>query len=305
LIQTVAVIGLGTLGGFLCKHIADLDGIKELIIIDHDIVEGRNTFNSIYRSSQVGEYKVEALSELLNEDVTVTKINKKYIEGITSIPLCDLVIDCRDYVCNRMNEIDLRLFISGKILVIDCRKQVKTACEYKGSYSIPLTKYEINKAAFYAAQIIDSPQMENMTKNELVQRVDLDILPSIMHKAITKSINNKMDLIYENPKLTKRLQCIEDNIKPILERNKSNYIDVYIGERQNPTILQKLFNRVPEVAKTKYAMIPAKSMVSSMDVMEYLSDIVKAQPGVTNFIVTVRKENGNTFIELLEETGAA
>ena len=42
----VTVIGLGTLGGFLCKNISELDCIKELIIVDLDIVEGKNVFQS-------------------------------------------------------------------------------------------------------------------------------------------------------------------------------------------------------------------------------------------------------------------
>ena len=303
--QKVAVIGLGTLGGFLCRHISDLDEVKELVIVDYDIVESKNVFKSIYTSSQVGEYKVDALSQLLNEDVTVTKINRRYIEGRTSLPFCDLIIDCRDFVCDRMNEIDVRFFISGKVLILDCRKKVKTECEYEGSYSIPLTKAEINRAAFYAAQIIDSNQIANMIKNEMVQRINLDILPSVMNKAITRTLNNTIDLVYENPDLSQRLQCIETNIKPILDMNKSQHVDVYIGERQPPKNLQSLFTKFPEVASTKYAMIPINSMTTSMDVMKKLSDIVKLQPGVSNFIVTVRRENGKSFVELLEETGAA
>lgn len=302
---SVAVIGLGTLGGFLCKHISDLDSVKELIIIDDDIVEGKNTFKSIYTSSQVGEYKVDALGQLLNNDVTVTKIIRKYVEGKTSIPFCDLVIDCRDVVCNRESEIDVRFFISGRTLIADCRKQVKIECEYKGSYSIPLTKNEINRAAFYAAQLIDSSQMIKMIREKLVQRIDLNLLPSVMDKAITTSMENRMDLVYENPKLTKRIQYIENNIKPILTLNKENDIDVYVGEKQTPNILQRLFKKKLEVDKNKYLTIPAKSLCSSMDVMRKLSDIVKAQPGVSNYIVTVRSENGKTFVELLEETGAA
>lgn len=301
----MAVIGLGTLGGFLCKHISELEGIKELVIIDYDIVESKNVFKSIYNSSQVGEYKVDALEQLLNDDVTVTKINRRYIEGKTSLPFCDLVIDCRDIVCDRESEIDVRFFISGKVLIIDCRKNVKTECEYEGSYSIPLTKSELNRAAFYASQLIDSAEMKNIMRNHLVQRINLDLLPSIIGESIKTSLDNKMDLIYENPELSQRLQCIEDNIKPILELNQSQHVDVYVGERQSPTLLQKLFNKMPEVAKTKYAMIPVNSMNTSMDVMQSLSDIVKSQPGVSNFIVTVRSENGKTFVELLEETGAA
>lgn len=303
--RKVAVIGIGTLGGFLCKHISDLDGVKELVIIDYDIVESKNTFRSIYNSSHIGEYKVNALAEILNDDVSITKINHKYIEGKILLPHCDLIIDCRDIVCNRNNEIDIRLYISGRVLIVDCRKQVKNACSYDGTYSVKLTKNEVNKAAFYAAQIIDSRNIYKMMSQNMVQRIDLDIVPVILNKSITRTLENKIDIIYDDENISRRLQCVEDNIKPILKLNKQHPIDVYVGEKQHQNIIQKIFNKNPGIEKTKYAIIPTNSMNSSLDVMRKLSDIIMLQPGVSNFIVTVRSENGKSFVELLEETGAA
>ena len=87
--------------------------------------------------------------------------------------------------------------------------------------------------------------------------------------------------------------------------NNQQNVDVYVGEKQPPTKMQRLFNKKPEVAKTKYAMIPHKSMVTSKDVMLRLSEIAMLQPGVSNYIVTLRNEHGQSFVELLEETGAA
>lgn len=303
--RKVAVIGIGTLGGFLCKHISELDEVKELVIIDPDIVESKNVFKSIYNSSQVGDFKINALADIINDDVTVTGINKRYVEGKTSLPQCNLIIDCRDVVCDRDGEIDIRFYISQKVLIIDCRKNVRNACAYNGAYSTNLSRPEINKAAFYAAQIIDSDEVHDMMKNNLLQRIDLKILPSVMSKAIKRTLDNKIDIIYEQTDISQRLQCIEDNIKPILNLNQSQHVDVYVGEKPSQNIIQKLFHRMPEVAETKYSMIPAGSLNTSMDVMERLSDLVELQPGVSNYIVTVRRENGKSFIELLEETGAA
>ena len=242
--RKVAVIGVGTLGGFLCKHISELNQVKEIVIIDPDIVESKNIFNSIYQSCHIGDYKVNALADIIDDDVAVTKINRKYIEGRTSLPQCNLVIDCRDVVCDRTSEIDIRLYISERVLMMDCRKRVSNACSYDGAYAVQLTKNEINKASFYAAQIIDSTEIYDMIKNNLVQQIDLDILPSVMGKAISRSIENKMDIVYENPNITNRLQCVEDNIKPILELNRDKPVDVYVGERKSQTLLQKLFHKI-------------------------------------------------------------
>jgi len=300
----VAVIGVGTLGGFLCKHISELNCVKELVIIDPDTIESKNIFKSVYNSSQIGEFKVNALADIINDDVTVTKINKKYVEGKTFLPRCNLVIDCRDVVCNRDMEIDVRFYVSGKVLIMDCRKQVKNACSYDGAYSIELTKNEINKASFYAAQMIDSEEILDMMKNNLVQRIDLEILPSVMNRAIRQTLENKIDIIYEEPNLSQRIHCLEENIKPILHLNKTKPVDVYIGKRNHQTILQRVFDSIPE-ASSKYAMIPTGSMTTSSDVMKRISALVEMQPGVSNFIVTMRRRNGEKFVELLEETGAA
>ena len=55
----------------------------------------------------------------------------------------------------------------------------------------------------------------------------------------------------------------------------------------------------------EHAVIPKNSLNNSLDVIQSLTNLVTLQPGVSNFIVTVRKENGKDYVELLEETGAA
>jgi len=310
-IRKVAVIGVGTLGGFLSKHLSELSEVKELVIVDDDFVETKDTFRSIYDYSKVGEFKVRALKEIIGDDVQVTAINKKYVEGETLLPDCDLIIDCRDIVCNRLKEIAVRLYISGKVLIVDCRKKVTTHCHYDGAYSIELTKTEINKAAFFASQIIQSQQLDNLIKNNLIQRLNLNLLPEILDKAIKKALDNKMDMIYELSDGSERLLCLEENIKPIMQLNKQSDIDVYIAEKPKPKslptkILNKLNHfKMPDTAKTNYAVIPKGTLLDSNDVITSLASIVKNNKSISNFIVTTRIENGKEVIELLEETGAA
>jgi hypothetical protein len=302
--ETVTVIGLGTLGGFLCKHLSELDEIKEITIIDHDFIEGKNIFKSIYRSSDVGEYKVNALESIIKDDVTVTKIRNRFIEGITQLPKSDLVIDCRDIVCDRSNEIDVRFYISERILIIDCRKNVKNVCDYPGEYRIQLSKSEISKAAFFAAQTIVSGQLSNMTKNNMVQRIDLNLISSVMDRSIKRNLKNKIDIIYDLTTDSQRLQCIEENIKPILTLNKRKDIDIFVGGRTNA--VYNSLQKFPEVSKTKYALVPKNSLNSSLDVITTLTDVIKSQPGISNFIVTVVQDDyKEPYIELIEETGAA
>lgn len=302
--KTVTVIGLGTLGGFLCKHLSEIEKIKEVIIVDHDFIEGRNVFKSIYRPSNVGEYKVDALEEIINDDVTVTKIRKRFIEGITYLPKSDLVIDCRDIVCDRGNEIDVRFYISERILMIDCRKNVKNVCDYPGEYRTQLNKSEISKAAFFAAQTVIGGQLDEMIKNNMVQRIDLNLISSVMDKSIRRNLTNKMDIIYELTDDTQRLQCIEENIKPILNLNKKANVDIFVGGRSN--LKNNCLQKLPDVARTKYALIPKNSLNSSLDVIQTLANVVRNQPGISNFIVTIVQDvYGEPYVELIEETGAA
>jgi hypothetical protein len=305
--RTVVVIGLGTLGGFLCKHLSEIEDVKELVLVDHDIVEGKNIFKSIYRPSDVGEYKVNALKQIIDNDVAVSTLRAEYVEGKTILPRNDLVIDCRDIVCDRSQEIDVRFYISDRILMIDCRKNVRNACSYQGAYRTQLNKSEISKAAFFATQTIFSGQLNEMIRNNMVQRINLDLISSVMDKSIQRSLKNKMDIIYDLAEDTQRLQCIEENIKPILTLNRARDVDVFVGGKYD--IKEKPKGEVikfPEITKTKYALIPKNSLHSSFDVIQRLTDLVREQPGVSNFIISVvRDQDGIPYIELIEETGAA
>lgn len=295
--ETVTVIGVGTLGGFLCRNISELDSTREIIIVDHDIVEGKNVFKSIYGSSSIGEYKVDALARMIEDDVTVTKIKEEYIEGTTLLPKSDLVIDCRDIVCSRGIQIDVRFYISDRTLMIDCRKNIQT-CSYSRGYSINLTKNEIRKAAFFASQVIESNQIDNMIKNNLVQRIDLNILKYAMSESIEESVNNKIDMIYEASDTAQRIHCIEENVTPILDLNQKQTLDIFVGER--PPIASD-----PFFDESKHSVFPKHSLTNSFDVIQALTKIVSEQPGISNFIVTVKRRGDLKYVELLEETGAA
>jgi hypothetical protein len=116
------------------------------------------------------------------------------------------------------------------------------------------------------------------------------------------SNKNRVDIIYESD-VGDRLHCLEENIEPILCLNQTKDVDVFIGERNLDPFKQ--LQNIPQVAKTKYAVIPQNSLRDSTDLIGVLSNIVREQSNIVNFIVTLRKVNGETFVELLEETGAA
>jgi hypothetical protein len=290
-LRKILIIGVGSFGGFLCKHLSELESVKHLYTVDDDIVEAKNVRNSIYNISQIGEYKVDALTEIIQDEVSIMGFKTKYIEGKTKLPKADLVIDCRDMVCDRGTEIDVRFYISGRVLIIDSRKNIKCHTEYKGKYSINLTKSDIRKAAFFAAQIISSNQLGDLRKNKPIQTVELDLIPVLLDKSIKETLDNKSDLIYEVFDHTDRIHGLEEHIQPIMETNKKEDVKVLVAEKESP-----LNNYI----------IPKGSLNTSTDLVEALTNLVKERGDFMNFIV-VMKENpdGSRHIELLEETGGS
>ncbi len=279
-----------------------MESVDELVIVDYDVLESKNIHNSVYSAAHIGESKVDALKEIIDNDIQITPLNMKYKEGKTPLPECDLVVDCRDVVCDRGKEIDVRLYISGKILILDCRKNVRTRYNYEGSYRRHLSKSDLKKAGFFAALILCSDEIEQLKRNNTVQRIDLNLLPSTINKAMKKSLDNNIDIIYDSVDGSDRLQCLQENIQPILALNTQNAVKVYVGERSSNDMSIKSLLETP---KTKYALIPQNSLKNTSELIYALSEIVKTQHNLVNFIVTIREWNGEKFVELLEETGAA
>lgn len=286
-LRKIIVIGVGSFGGFLCKHLSELESTKQLYIIDDDVVEQKNVRNSIYNITQIGDFKVDALKELIQDDVSVMGFRVPYVEGKTKLPPADLVIDCRDLVCDRGRQIDARLSISGRQLIIDCRKNVKCRQNYKGSYSINLKKQEINKAAFFASQIIESYQLDDLMKNRLFRIVDLDLLPGIIDKSIKETLESKSDVVYEVFEHTNRIHGIEENLERIMVLNKKRDVTVKIADEPKQHVITK------------------DSLLTSSDLTEKLTEIVKQESDIKNFLIVMKKEGKESYVELIEESGGS
>jgi hypothetical protein len=285
-LRKIVIIGVGSFGGFLCKHLSEIESVEQIYVIDDDIIEPKNIKTSVYRIAQIGEYKVDALVEMFKDDISILGFATKYIEGKTILPKADLVIDCRDVVCDRGTDIDVRFYISGRSLVIDSRKNVKCPNEYQGSYSINLAKNEISKASFFAAQIIGSKQIENLRKNYLIKTVDLDVLPEILNKSIKETLENRSDILYEVFDQTNRIYGLEENIEPIMTINQKADIPILIPNRTE-------------------LILPKRSLHTTSDLIEKLTELVKSKNNFRNFIIVLRERNGEKYVELLEETGGS
>jgi len=283
--KTVAIIGIGTLGGFVANAISNIETLEKLIIIDHDIVEVKNLKNSIYRQIDIGLKKTQALSEILsnkNTDLTIVSINEKFIEGETSLPTCDLVLDCRDFTYDRRKEIDVRLYISSRYLMVDCRKDVNYKVKTEGKYLVELTKEDLRYAGGLVSMLISNGTIKYLLKDKIVQKYELDYV-----KHLDKC---SYDIVYENPVNEEKFVNLPDKIIPILEANKQYDLPVFVGSSLFP---------ITE------SLIPKNTLQTSSDLLIRLSGVLSTQCEFNNFVISLHQINGKLSIELIPETGAA
>jgi len=287
----IAVIGLGTLGGFVAQTVSELNYLRKLTLIDFDIVEEKNLTNSIYRKSDIGRYKTTALHDIIQEqnNIEIEIITEKYEEYESIIPEVDLIIDCRDYVCNRGDEIDVRLFISSRYLVIDCRQNVSYDKSYEGRYITQLTKNDLRRAALILTSFMQDGFLDYMKNNKIIKEIDLDYLHKV--SSDIKNQNEDRNIIID-PDISKKLLNLEGNIKTIVQENKHKDVIVTLGDK-----------KISPLSK----MIPKNSS---------LNDIIYTMSQMTNtiynqsqyyYIVSINDNDDDDVcnIELIQETGAA
>jgi len=249
MISKIAVIGTGSFGGFLARELAEQDPVSNLVLVDFDAVEEKNLENSIYKRRDIGKPKVEVLAriiEALDVDVEVIALREKFLEGKTVIPKCDLVIDCRDFTYDRRGEIDIRLYISGRHLIIDCRKKVNYRVPQQGRYLLPVTKNDLKQASNFATSFIFNSSIFQQVEREVVLTLNLDYV-----KTKTDDfhwlVEQKEDFVYDShPNLSKVID-LDQNVKPIIEMNKKDDVTFCVNEPSQPLVKKTIPKNVLKV----------------------------------------------------------
>lgn len=101
--EKVVVIGCGGVGSYVAIFLA-MVGAKEMHLIDHDTVEESNRNRVLFESKHVGEYKTEALADIimgLRGDCVVVTYNTRaeLVPEFSREQFKDaMVFDCRDTV---------------------------------------------------------------------------------------------------------------------------------------------------------------------------------------------------------------
>lgn len=97
--RKITVIGLGSIGSVLAEILIRA-GIRDITLIDMDVVDEANLQNQIYYPHELGLPKAMALSQRLNklnDQVKITFVSKEInSSNIESIGEPDLILDCTD-----------------------------------------------------------------------------------------------------------------------------------------------------------------------------------------------------------------
>ncbi len=287
-IETIVVIGLGTIGGFLSQSLSELDNLRKLILVDYDKVEIKNVYNSIYRKSDVGKYKTTVLHDIIKDQssIDIEIFTIRYEEEKTKLPPSDLIIDCRDFVYNRKSEIDVRLYITSRYLVIDCRKNIIYDKNYEGRYTTILSKNDLRKAIMIVTSFLQNDFINYMINNQIVKEISLDYLDEISNDIKNRYNNRNMIIDYES---SKKLLNLEENISDIIQENRKKDILITMDNLKYP---------IKKIHKNQ--------IKSANDIISIMSHIIKKSKDPEKYyIVSITQNKNNYIITLLEETGAA
>jgi len=285
--SSVTVIGLGSLGGFVCESLSRVESIKKIVAIDYDRVQKKNLSKSIYTSRFVGDSKVYSIKKIvksLNPNLAVVGVKEKYIEGKAKLPCTtDLVFDCRDFLYDRNGEIDSRLFITSRYVVADCRRKVTYKNHFEGTYNQKVTKLDLVNAANIISSLVESGKIFSIIEKEVVHKVELDYVCRKAHEILQEKDNM---VATPDPKFID----LEDSLHKILESNKKGSLKMFLGSRESSLMFKE---------------IQKGSLISPNDVVSLLTQFVQSPFATAGFIVVLHDKQKEAYIELLPETGAA
>jgi len=291
-VEKVAIVGCGSLGSHLAQSLSELDEVKELVLIDHDKVEKRNLRNACFRKGDIGTYKTEAVCSSITQrrdDIVLTAVNEKFLEGQTPIPECDLVIDCRDYVYDRKGSIHVRMYMSSRYLIVDGRQDVEYAANHQGRYLHKLTKTDLRVAAFSASTLIQKGLISDIINKQLIHKIELDYLNRDIAQSMAL-VRRAPDEILEYQDGEKKLTNLYENLPRIKEMNQMNPVFIFVGSKDYPIVKRK---------------IPAGSIRDSNDAIACLISSLDLPFVFNTYIVSPGCDNGCHYVELIAETGAA
>ncbi len=120
MVNKIAIVGCGTLGGSLAIHLIEQGLISFIELYDYDIVTSSTGVMYPYRKEECGISKVKILEfvcKKINSNVEVNAINEIVLQNINKQRF---IIDARDRKLPKINY-NIKMSIDGKLLYVDSR----------------------------------------------------------------------------------------------------------------------------------------------------------------------------------------
>lgn len=199
IINSVVMIGLGSLGSHVIMELSKR--ANAIILIDNDRVYKKNLEFSVYRENQVGKWKSDAMAEILTEFPHDYKFirpsfGRFYGESYWKENY-KFVVDCSDSFFNLNNTVDIKLYISGRNLVIDLRNdKIYQGWGIRGHYITA-----IEKSDFINIATIFGKFLEEVTYEEIVDFNDFLVV----------DLNSKISSLYQYMKRAIKLPKPEES----------------------------------------------------------------------------------------------
>jgi hypothetical protein len=291
---SISLIGLGSLGSFLARTLVDASRhLKELILIDYDVVSEDNLERSLYDINDIGKLKIDALFDKIRNykpSLSVQKLATRLISG-SPLPICDLHIDCRDFHYNSIENVPMiRTYISSGKLVVDCRDNIKHQRNIEGSYSTVVLKHHLLYASTIIANLIDTGNIKKLIDKKLVQIFELDYLEKKIEDKLNR-VENMPDVIYDSEFDSQKLLNLLEYSQPIISSNKNSPITVYVGGRNRPTVKET---------------IPPNRLCDFSDLISCLSPLTQLRFSSNYYIVIFSPITPHgPIIELIPDDGSA
>lgn len=133
----VHIIGVGAIGSHIAEMLVRM-GHTNLHIYDFDTVNTHNIPNQMFRDTDIGKLKVDALADQLlaiNPNATITKYPEGYV--LTDTPLSGYVFLCVDSINLRKAIVTEHEFNPQILAVFDFRMGLQDAQHYAAAWNDP------------------------------------------------------------------------------------------------------------------------------------------------------------------------
>lgn len=131
--RQIHVVGVGAIGSTLCENLTRL-GVTELYIYDFDTVSAHNITNQMFKETQIGMLKVDAVEEIIKEINPLVTVHK-FSSGLTEpYVLNGYIFLCVDNIDLRRTITEVNRYNMNTAAIFDFRMRLTDAQHYAAKF---------------------------------------------------------------------------------------------------------------------------------------------------------------------------